>query len=126
MNEVDRLKALIAEIQGNCDHDWRVIKEAELIESLVPGVFVGSRGPFGTAARMKLFCTRCSQRIQTSIILRCPHCLSPMRKGDLYTMEDGGKTSREKYFGVDEPYYAIRIHCCTLCSFMTASDEWNQ
>jgi hypothetical protein len=128
MNEVDRLQARIAKIQGDCDHDWRLIKKPELIESFVPGVFVGRRDPVGIAPEMRLICMRCSKRLVTSIIERCPKCLSPMSEGGLYSIEDDGTFSRKKYFGQEYLYNAIRLHRCTntKCDFVVASDEWNQ
>jgi len=126
LNQVDKLKTQIKEIQENCKHDWKLINKPELRKSLVPGVFVGKTEPGGMAPEMILICTKCSQRLETSIISRCPYCLSPMREGGLYTVENDGTFSRKKYFGREYLYYAIRLHHCTKCDFWTASDEWNQ
>lgn len=126
LNEVDSLQAQIEKIQKHCDHDWRLIEEPELRQSLVPGVFIGEMARSGMATEMILICTKCSKRLVTSITARCPYCLSPMREGGLHSIEGDGTFSRKKYFGRKYLYYAIRLHHCTKCDFSTASDEWNQ
>lgn len=125
MNQVDKLKVRIAEIQGHCDHDWKLKEIPELRESLVSGVFIGKREPLGTAIRITLICTKCSVRMDTLITIRCPYCLSSMREIGFYTTEDDGTTSYKKYFGKDSLCFAIRLHRCTKCSFRVVSDEWN-
>ena len=125
MNEVDSLERQMKEIQDNCEHDWKLVEKPELIKSLVPGVFIGRREPGGFASEMTLICTKCSKRLKTSIISRCPYCLSPMREGFLQITE-GGISSRKRYFGREYLYYVIRLHHCTKCEFRTASDEWDQ
>jgi len=125
-NEVDSLKERIKEIQDKCEHSWRVIKKPKLILSQVPGVFIGSKARSNTTPEITLICTKCSKRLVQSITTRCPKCLSFMRKGVLHSIEDDGTFSRKKYFGKEYLYYAIRLHYCTKCDFVIASDEWNQ
>ena len=128
-NEVDELKARIKKIQEDCQHDWRFTKKPELRKSFVPGVFIGNMTtPSGMSypTEISLACMKCSKKLVASITAICPLCLGSMDKGGLYTVENDGKSSREKYFGEYLAYYAIRIYHCNNCGCAVASDEWNQ
>ena len=124
-NKVDELQDWIKRIQKDCKHDFRLVKEPKLIESLVSGVFVGPvRGPikmFSSETRMKLVCINCSKEKSASIVVICPKCLSPMREGRVL-----GYDSRKYYFGEEYLYFSILLQRCSKCSFTLASDEWDQ
>jgi len=129
LNAVDKLKARIKEIQKSCKHDWKLIKKPELSESLVPGIFIGNKAsPLETTFQkeISLKCNKCSRRLIAPITSICPCCFGSMYKGGLYTIENDGMSSREKYFGEPLAYHAVRLHHCSKCGFTIASDEWNQ
>jgi hypothetical protein len=130
-NEVDKLKAKIKKIQKFCKHDWRLVKKPELLESLVPGVFIGDKVASSSMSlicqkEISLKCKKCSKKLVASITSICPRCFGLMYKGDLYTLENDGTSSRKKYFGEDLAYHGIRIYHCRDCGLAIASDEWNQ
>lgn len=121
LNKVERLGNIIKRIQENCEHDFRLIKELELNESLVSGVFVGSlMGPAEVSSdiKMELVCLNCSKKKTTTALNTCPKCLSSMKEGDLF--------GRKAYFGKDYRSYSVRIQQCLRCSFKVASDEWDR
>ncbi|NQV00592.1 MAG: hypothetical protein HQ537_00495 [Parcubacteria group bacterium] len=124
-NEVDNLKEQITEIQEHCLHDFRLIKEPELKESLIKGVFVGHTfGPTKIGAseeQMALVCIKCSKEKETYIAKTCPRCLGPMREERCL-----GAGSREKYFGNKYLYHAVKLSRCLKCNFTIGSDEWDQ
>jgi len=124
-NVVDQLKARIEKIQKNCDHDFRLIKEPKLSESLVRGVFVGPlKGPAQVSPSqcdMTLVCLKCSKEKWTSIISTCPRCLHSMGKREIL-----GAGSRERYFGTEYLYFSAALSRCSNCGFTIAFDEWDQ
>lgn len=136
MNKVDRLLAEAKRIQNECQHQFKIVTPPTLLESLVEDVYVGEAH---TALRFpkednrnlqkyninfSLLCSRCSLMKRTTILVTCPKCLSPMSKWDQLNI------NREKYFGIDYIYYAIRLFsCAAICeipNFTVATDEWNQ
>jgi len=132
-NEVDRLRVKIKEIQTACTHDFKLVKEIKLKESLIPGVFVGTSGRGGLSRKIldhgeiqtefTVVCTKCSKEVNCHITEVCPRCLGNMSKGEL----EGGTNSRERFFGVQNGYYAIELFFCKgLCGFIVASDVWDQ
>jgi hypothetical protein len=127
-NKVDELRDWIERIQENCKHDFRLIKEPKLAESLFPGVFVGAtEGPTKVSystLRLKLVCLNCSKEKETTILSTCPKCLSPMREGEC--LGAGELFGRKRYFGEDYSYFSIRLQRCTKCNFAVASDEWDR
>ena len=69
-NKVDELRNWIKRIQEDCKHDFRLVKEPKLGESLEPGVFVGSvNGPIKvsySSPRLNLVCLKCSKEKEDS------------------------------------------------------------
>lgn len=124
-NEVDRLNARIQEIQENCCHNFQLQEPANLVESLVPGVYVGRTEGLTSVGRpdpqIQLVCVECSLSKRTCITVICPQCFGEMGRG--YCL---GAGSREKYFGQRHLYYAIIEQHCPQCGFIVASDEWDQ
>lgn len=131
-NEVDGMMAKIREIQNACSHDFKLTKEVELKESLVPNVFVGfTQGPISDKIldhgeiqkEFTIVCTKCSEEVKYYIPEVCPRCLGQMSKPDL----EGGRNSRERFFGMQHHYYAVTLSFCKgLCGFVVASDVWDQ
>ena len=124
LNEVDNLNARIKTIQETCEHDFRLIREPNLIASLVRGVFVGSLAPARAASSepyLVLVCLKCSKEESRSITSTCPQCLKPMGEAQCL-----GAGSRVRYFGQEYVYYSVAISYCTKCSFALASDMWDQ
>lgn len=120
VNEVDRLKARIKEMQDNCYHNFRLKEKPKLRKTLVRGVFVGSV-KHSNSTPITLICIKCSKEKETDISETCPKCLSPMEK----KISLGGE-SRKEYFGEQYLYFAIELSRCTKCNFTIASDEWCQ
>lgn len=124
-NKVDELQTQIKRIQESCDHDFRLVKEPKLSPSLVAGVFVGSvEGPAEVSRsdiELQLVCMKCSKKKETNILVTCPKCLSPMKKGECL-----GAGSRKRFFGKEYLYYSILPSRCPNCNFRIASDVWDQ
>lgn len=123
-NKVDVLNLQIKRIIENCEHDFRLIKEPKLQESLVPGVMVGkTEGPTKVGGysetTMTLICLHCSEEKETSIMGTCPRCLGEMK-------QDSFLLRREDYFGCNYLYFSVALHYCGNCGFRVVSDEWNQ
>lgn len=122
------MQAMIEEIQADCDHDFRLVKEPELSESLVEGVYVceiegmiRSLGRPESETALKLVCMKCSIAKDTDIGQTCPRCLSKMERGKCL-----GDGSRKEYFVSEYMHYSITLGSCTNCGFTVANDEWDQ
>ena len=66
-----------------------------------------------------LRCLKCSKDEEFNVSTeKCPCCLGIMEEGELDV--------REKYFGIDYLYHAVRIYRCVECDFTGVADEQDQ
>jgi hypothetical protein len=132
--KVTELKEQIALIQRDCaPHEFEIGKKAELVESLVPGVYVGrTDGPIKIRTRywcnqpdflsttvFTITCKLCDLSQVHNIPHTCPVCF--IRMSQSLRLDN-----RERYLGMEHLYFAVRLATCPKCGIRVVSDEWDQ
>ena len=112
-NRVDILKEEILTIQSTCVHIFYKIKDCKLKDSLVAKTYITVSDLF------IICCDFCSLEISHYASSVCPNCLTVLTKEE-------GLRKREKYFGVEFLYYAVRLSYCLNCNFSIINEEWDQ
>lgn len=120
-NKVDELLSQIKKIQEACEHDFKLLEELKLKESLVQGVFIGDDMRGIRDQSLKVKCTKCSLARNFSPTEICFKCLGKMIEG--HHLEE-----REKYHGRDDGYNRSRIYFCANpdCPTQVVIDEFDQ
>ncbi|MDP1689592.1 MAG: hypothetical protein Q8L52_00060 [bacterium] len=117
-NAVDALQAQIRQIQGACQHQYKIFPGSfSLGKSKVEEVLIGSI--MGAQIIISMRCDRCSSVKREFVTDVCPHCAGKMIEGDIH--------ERAKYFTDGEYlYYGARLYTCESCHRTVAVDEWDQ
>lgn len=103
-----------------CKHALFVPVPPSLYNTNAKGITLGGMAdPRKDPSQFRIRCSRCGNVSRTSIEKTCPNCFKEMILGEL-------DPDREKYFGRDYIYYAVRLRHCFNCNFTVASDEWDQ
>ena len=118
-NEVDKLeeeiceiRKRIAEIQLDCDHDYRLEGEPVFVELKYPGTHIIYAGE-ETAGSFTVKCPKCNNKRTYCINSKCPRCLSEMEKDENETR------LRKASCGIAWLYYGTKIYRCVNaeCNF---------
>lgn len=122
---VTPLQEQIRKIQRKCIHSFKQVTKLNLVQSLVPNVYVGQTADsIGLGQSTLIFhtiCTKCRVPMRSSLRETCPHCFVEMKNGRCL-----GAGSRLKYFGEEHLYYGVAIDTCPQCGFAVASDIWDR
>jgi hypothetical protein len=118
-NEVDRLLAMVAEIQANCNHTFLLPEELVLHPSLVAGVFLKQV--------FEIICSNCSLQMGKNSKETCPVCLFPMASLGFARPHRPHGDAMEIFFGPGEHlYYAPVLYRCSNCSHEVVDQVWDQ
>ncbi len=134
MNRVDELEKEIEGIRSSCTHQFEMTKEPTLLESLVPGTYVGTftgqteglQGKVDNSFILK--CSKCSLEQRTSALGQCPKCFESLVRDErlVHSLKEFNWDGRTEYFGCSYLYNAIRLSRCPNRHFIIASEEWDQ